>query len=179
MPNYCWNTTKVVGPAEDVEFFHQRVTADDGGITICDRLIPLPPSASYQVGGFTAFSDTGYHNAVQMWGTKWGDFDHEINDQPGLYIYQTAWGPMDAGWETISRMFPSLTFITHWYEEDFHYGAFACWQGRRSEKNVPRFDTSDADKLEDYDYDEWYEEAWEKLQEAAAQLGREAERVFA
>jgi len=167
MPNHCWNTTEVFGPDEDVQFFHERVANDLANLTeveICDSLLPLSPSAIKTVKGMTStvFASNGYELAVELWGTKWGDYDTEGN--PGKYTYTTAWGPMERAWATISLMFPSLTFLTTWHEEDFHYGAFVAHKGKLTERGGERYESPR--KAIDPDDEQAWNEAYEKDREA-------------
>lgn len=175
MPNYCWNVTDVEGPAESVATFHEKVTTEDGSIGFCEKLLPLPEWATEtrdMGGGVTigVFADGGYQAAVNLWGSKWGDFSHEVIDQLGHYEYQTAWGPITKGIQAISDMWKDLRFVTRWYEEDYHHGIFVCEMGQIREHNPGRLDTNPPANLDEAREDEWYEERWEALRLTTANL---------
>lgn len=172
MPNYCWNTTDVTGPAEQITEFHQRVLTEEGDIQICESLLPLPDWATKTVdgGSFTVFANGGYQTAVDLWGSKWGDFSHEVTDTPGHYVYQTAWSPITNGLKAISDMFKDLRFVTRWYEEDYHHGIFVCEWGMIREHNLGRLDTAPPPNLSEDKEEEWYAERWVVLQETTADL---------
>jgi len=82
--------------------------------------------------GQRALAECGYTDwytwANSVWGTKWGDCETnvEINDNDINLRYETAWGPFSQTfWETVSILFPELSFISYGTEES---NAFLyCW----------------------------------------------------
>ena len=70
-----------------------------------------------------AFAETTFHNwydwATGCWGTKWGDYDLQIEAYASVVeaSYTTAWGPMgDHFFETLSEKFPTAEILMD-YEE--------------------------------------------------------------
>ena len=122
MPNWCANTTTVTGPKADRDAFLSAVTNPEGVIALCDLLLPFPTELEGReitgpdgtvVG--RAFTNEGRDWCLQNWGTKWGDCDTNLmahNDETTVVFYDTAWSPMDAGLVNISRLYPTLTFVT-------------------------------------------------------------------
>jgi len=76
---------------------------DDTGLHFIDRYIPMPES----------IGDGWYDWCLNNWGTKWADCDTRIitdDSEETIVVFNTAWGPPQSAIETISGMFPSLTF---------------------------------------------------------------------
>lgn len=127
MPNECSNHLTVTGPAADVTTF---VDAVEGKESICDALLPMPE----ELRGTTVRSNSDdvqaaltekygapdwYGWAKKNWGTKWGDYNTDLlshDDGCAVFSFTTAWGPMDKAIESISALYPTLTFESV-YEE--------------------------------------------------------------
>lgn len=143
MPNLCSNHLTITGPEADVKAF---VDAVEGKESICDALLPMPEELrGTTVGSHPDPDDVRdalrakygaadwYEWAMNNWGTKWGDYDTEAliqEDGHLLYLYTTAWGPMDRAIVNLSAKFPTLDF-TCVYEESGMclLGAYRCVNG--------------------------------------------------
>lgn len=102
------------------------------------------------------------------WGTKWGDCHTDIHtfhdsDEPTATLtgsFDTAWGPADQAFITISKMFPTLLF-TFTYDEEA--GFFAGIQAFRNGEEVFESLYVPADYGKEVDWDD--EESWSKFQD--------------
>lgn len=100
-------------------------------IAIFAKLYPIPDELR---GGRVGQSDGGwYHWCNTHWGTKWGDYDtnlNQANSECAIYSFTTAWGPGLEGMEEISKAFPSLRFVYQYHElGDGFYGASLIMRG--------------------------------------------------
>lgn len=132
--------------------------------------------------GEKAFAETGYREwytwAVNNYGTKWGDYNHDLYNHDGDRLelrYDTAWGPFDESfWERISSMFPALEFIIVYHEDGMDFaGVQKYFAGRlvyedhdgALSDSLPELDWDDEDSIDRYDQakcnylDRLYEEA--------------------
>lgn len=107
MPNHCYTTMWVSGPAADVERFQQTIEGHEQFLPV---LVPC------------GAEDDPY----DVWGVKWGDCDTEIDgpvevtgDQEGSLCvrFWTPWGPAIQGLTTVSAMFPTLRFDISYFDE--------------------------------------------------------------
>lgn len=135
MPNHVHNTLYIAGWPEEVK----RFATDVGERSICDALLPLPEEASVQmtapdgkvIGSAFATIERdgvdGYRMAIDLWGTKWGDYETRCNGltEDGVlsYSFDTAWGIADKAFISISAEYPLLRFALVAIEEQ---PAFCC-----------------------------------------------------
>lgn len=132
MPNWCFSTLDVAGPASEIKRFMNELRTKgyndmDDQHNICRSLIPQPKNLSQE-----GQTDWQYDN----WGSKWGDCNTEILSQEKNLVqfkFESAWGPLLEGFLRISRMF-NLAFVYSFSEEgnDF-FGCYAIIRGKHRE----------------------------------------------
>ena len=99
MPNWCFNTLCVAGPAEDIAIYISKTTKKDGmpQLLFSDE-VPVPEGES----GWDA------------WGTKWEPDGAEWDYAEGSMVcdvqFETPWGPPIAWMRKVSARYPSLLF---------------------------------------------------------------------
>lgn len=129
MPNLCSNQLTITGPEADVKAFVDGVEGKD---SLVDAYHPMPEELNSTTAGYPGDKDEvrnamrakygapdWYEWAHTNWGTKWGDYDTDLmTNERGLavYLYTTAWGPMEAAIKAFSAKFPTLDFTCS-YEE--------------------------------------------------------------
>ena len=69
-------------------------------------------------------SEDWYDWCNKNWGTKWGDYDLEVNDY--LITYASAWSPL--GDNIIEKLLKDFPNITYEWEEEQGYGAVIKYQ---------------------------------------------------
>lgn len=142
MPNWCGNSLSIEGDSNELKRFRDAITTVDekGAFTyaILTSLYPVPQELTDTVSGWSAdeaeqaerekqyaenLAKYGHKDwydwQYEMWGTKWGDCDTEITAEGDTWLsisFNTAWGPAIAGFEQVSKLFPTLTFVLA-YEE--------------------------------------------------------------
>jgi len=102
--------------------------------TIAKRFIPFPKelekieqhvSPSGEVITYGVLTDEAWKWQHDNWGVKWGDchanvIDHTNDYETGLgkavYLFNTPWGPMLPAITTISKKWPTLSFVNTWDE---------------------------------------------------------------
>lgn len=85
-----------------------------------------------------AFAETSFHNwydwASGCWGTKWGDYDIQIEAFRSVVeaSYTTAWGPLsDYFFETLSEKFPTAEILMCYEEPGMGFqGASSFFNGQ-------------------------------------------------
>lgn len=85
-----------------------------------------------------AFAETTFHNwydwATGCWGTKWGDYDLQIEAYASVVeaSYTTAWGPMgDYFFTTLSEKFPTVEIMMNYEEPGMGFqGAASFFNGQ-------------------------------------------------
>lgn len=66
-----------------------------------------------------------YHWSIDNWGTKWNSYEIEyINDNQ--VTFQTAWNFPYPVIRKLSELYPELTIIAEYYDEDFGYNLGSC-----------------------------------------------------
>lgn len=66
-----------------------------------------------------------YHWSIDNWGTKWNSYEIEyINDNQ--VTFQTAWEFPKPIIQKLSELYPELTIIAEYYDEDFGYNLGSC-----------------------------------------------------
>ena len=123
MPNWCSNTLRVFGPAEDVRRFKEQATGylpwhkikgQKQTVLNFHSLVPVPPEI------LTAgYNDAGYHWERENWGCKWGACEASLADEwedTLIYSFDTAWSPPIAFLEKLAPQWPTLKFLLD-YEE--------------------------------------------------------------
>lgn len=187
MPNWCSNHLEITGDKDTIARFRSAVELDADGVkqySILPTLFPVPQELTDTVSG--SFSDPDEQAKLQQkyalneakygykdwyewqyakWGTKWGDCNTDLVDESETslsFMFESAWGAPSNGIETISIMFPSLTFILSYEEMGMGFvGAAAFKAGMTIERYS---EDISIDGVEDIDPDN--DELWDRLSEA-------------
>jgi hypothetical protein len=177
MPNWCDNRLVVIGEDSVLDEFTAAIRFEDGNYSIMDRLIPFPPGLAGEEivlnngEKMSTFSDRGYNWCLENWGCKWSDKDTLLisNDAGEMTFYLTTpWGPPDKGMISVSKMFPSLTFLLMYHEDGMRFaGGMAVKNG----KIITEYD--DSDIVPTYDFENNDEAKWvEELEEMYSLIRR-------
>lgn len=156
MPNWCDNSLSVYGQQDAINEFFERVSAlgDEQGISILESFIPTP-KALIDDGDVPSMTDDDkaalekdygtwdwYTWRLTNWGCKWSDTnthvytnakDRSSVENPlvdSFYCsaqFQTPWAPPEPAIQTISGMFPKLTFVISYVEEGMGFYGAACF----------------------------------------------------
>jgi hypothetical protein len=121
MPNWCFNSVEVEGPARVLEAWVKKVERNAGSDTGLFGTFVIPAYNEDQSNWWEA------HNVA--WGTKWDieinklDWDRYVD---GVKLrFDTAWSP-PMGWlETMSRDWPSLLFRIAFEEGGMDFMGYA------------------------------------------------------
>lgn len=142
MPNWCQNTTSIVGPVADLEAFRSQMQLANNKMSFCEAFIPMPKEMQNTTSPLhdkdlsASFVDKygaadWYEWCNKNWGSKWGDcetfVDFVVQDSGlnSLVIeYQTAWGPVLEALNTISTLFPKCIFYTFYEEHGMGFRGF-------------------------------------------------------
>ena len=128
MPNECANEVSVYGSVAELKRFKEAITSkkDDGfEYQIFRNLLPVDFGTS----------DNPRQLAIDVWGSKWGDYDTDVSDivqEHGwevssiLMEYLSAWSPCD--YTKISEMFPDLTFLMVYSEHGWGFMGVTVYQ---------------------------------------------------
>lgn len=141
MPNHCTNRLTVIGDADTIRSFREKIALPDDklgddAVSILPRLYPTP-SELHEMPATFGNANSEEHEAwmqrnkekygatdwydwcVNNWGTKWGDYDSRIEHEEPTVLgisFTTAWAPALEGITYISNDFPTLNFI-YCYDE--------------------------------------------------------------
>ena len=96
MPNYCFNSLTIEGPAATLSKIRNLVNGEKNVFDF-DRIIPMP-----------AEIEDWYDWHCENWGTKWNSVDARLDDFSDCleYCFDTAWGPCEPVIKTLAEMFP-------------------------------------------------------------------------
>lgn len=118
MPNHIYTTATIFGPTDVLDKIFEIAENATDKASVLEHYLPLPADAletrtrtkadgtteTYQV-----FSDTGYSTALDLWGSKWADYELELvcddrtDTKPSLTLrFQSAWGPVVEGYRKLS-----------------------------------------------------------------------------
>lgn len=165
MPNWTNNCLSVEGNEQEVQDFINKVTTEgDDTYSILNTLLPTP----------TDLGDDGWYNwNISNWGTKWQDSDTTLVIRDTNYVFfrfDTAWAPPLVGFESISVMFPELTFVLTYQEMGMGFvGCAGYLNGIQS--HVEREDISIPEETEDDDLmDVMYERYTTLVDDCEAQV---------
>ena len=142
MPNYCSNTLVIYGCREELSVFAAKARApnnnDDNDAQSelkFSNFVPTP-LASYDelerpITGELPF---WYRFRVENWGTKWEPMDVTTLRTTNRLVYRfgTAWSPPEAWVDTVSKLFPKLSFYLYYNEPGMELRGMVCW--KRGEK---------------------------------------------
>jgi len=141
MPNHCENDLSVTGDKEKLKCFKEFAKglnpwADEDGkensedrieLLSCHKFIPAPEEAIKDYG------KVGYDWCIKNWGTKWGFYKIELQEEDGelFYTFQTAWSPAEPVIKKMAEMFPELTFELRYFEQGMGFnGILRIEKGR-------------------------------------------------
>lgn len=119
MPNWCMNGLEITGPVVDVEHWLERIEHNVGS--------EYGLLGTFVVPDYNESGDNWYTANIAAWGTKWDVQLSDITESVALFTddqgfastswqFETAWSPPCAWLQTMSGMWPSLTFSL-WFEE--------------------------------------------------------------
>ena len=122
MPNHVFQTATLTIADPDVRA--TIVGLAEKGESIIKHYFPLPADASKLVTTndgttFSAFSDTGHNTAIELWGTKWADYDvalQDVVDNCVTVSFSSAWGPADIGLARVADLL-DIHITLEWQEE--------------------------------------------------------------
>lgn len=159
MPNWCFNSLRVSGPAGEVKKFREAVTKDGeyGPVFTMEGIWPTPPAllnesspsvyrgdaedveakAEWDQHRDSLLKEYGaadwYDWRVSNWGTKWDAADSEFSsdEEDVLNIsYNTAWSPNSGFIRRASELFPELHFRLLYEEGGINFcGVLVCQAG--------------------------------------------------
>lgn len=190
MPNHVYSHADIIGPSEVLE-----VIADlaQTGSSILQHYLPLPAEASetrtttFATGKtetYSVFVGSGYETACALWGSKWADYDVELEwgsperpfDEEYLRVrFNSAWSPVIEGYRKLSELLPIAVVLT--YEEESldyvggaaivggevlleeRFGNYAI-EGYLKTKHLPAEPEWDSDE-----WSEWHEERVDLISE--------------
>jgi hypothetical protein len=125
MPNWCQNALVVTGDVEALK------TWLNGEPFTFSKIKPTPEEAMKK----NAFDDGGWYSwRVENWGTKWDVEDVQIEpsdiegDNSVYAVFETAWSPPLAAFETLSKLLPTVTFKLSYLEEGVGFCGGALYQ---------------------------------------------------
>jgi hypothetical protein len=146
MPNWTNNCLSVEGNEQEVQGFINKVTTEGNDTySILNTLLPTPTEL-YE-------GDDWYDWNVSNWGTKWQDSDTTLVIRDTNYVFfrfDTAWAPPLVGFESISVMFPELTFVLTYQEMGMGFVGCAGYLNG-AQAHVEREDISIPEETEDND----------------------------
>jgi hypothetical protein len=133
MPNHCEGTLTVSGPVEEIVKFREAVATQDPPPQtvpkqVLDRMTRKPEPVKNLLDARRIIPpDTGDASGpdypdcdwcVAHWGTKWGFYDVNRQDNPrsSVYSFMTAWSPAEPVVLKMIEMFPKLRFRYEYYE---------------------------------------------------------------
>jgi hypothetical protein len=194
MPNHIFTTAHITGPPEALDAIWALA---EEGESVLAHYLPLPESATeeYVITGADGttttvgvFSDTGYGTAIELWGSKWADYeveawmDDRTDPQPSIMLrFQSAWSPVVEGYQKLSTMLGITVVLTYEDEGRCYLGATAISDGKVVGEDYLTGEAAEKKDLfadvpaEPTDYDaadfeerqqEWYEAyntAWSEL----------------
>ena len=200
MPNHCSNGLIVLGEPNEVRDFvakcrnpkYTGVVSEDRDASVEFRIYqnhyPCPEELYEVKADFTKKPDMiekygasdWYDWCNTYWGTKWGDYDTDLNndgDGFAVFSFTTAWGPGADGLARISRDNPSLVFVNTYDEPGMgFFGTYVVSEGEiitdlEGEHSTPEgIDYDDPDQLD---------RMWETHAEEVAATENEAIELLA
>ena len=120
MPNHVYTRISISDPTKKQKEILKKIEKAEG---LCRYYKPMPK----ELEGTTSPSHkpNWYDWCLENWGTKWGCYDFEIDDE--IISFTSAWSPIG---DNIIRMFakdfPSFTYS---WEEEQGYGSEMDYEG--------------------------------------------------
>lgn len=120
MPNHCENNFCITGPKKELKKFYDGIKEHGDELSIMKSYFPCPKELKEAKANFEdnpemiakyGFS-SWYDWSVENWGTKWGDYDLDIDlsDTHVSGFFMSAWAPPINGFVGVSKKFPKLQF---------------------------------------------------------------------
>lgn len=134
MPNYCFNSLTIEGPAATLSKIRNLVNGEKNVFDF-DRIIPMP---DYVYRGNLGPKETeiyGKNNwydwSCENWGTKWNSVEARLDDFSDCleYCFDTAWSPCEPVIKALVKMFPE-TKVYYTYSEPG-----CCFFGKQEYEN--------------------------------------------
>lgn len=134
MPNYCYNSLTIEGPAATLSKIRNLVNGEKNVFDF-DRIIPIP---DYVYRGNLGPKETeiyGKNNwydwSCENWGTKWNSVEARLDDFSDCleYCFDTAWSPCEPVIKALVKMFPE-TKVYYTYSEPG-----CCFFGKQEYEN--------------------------------------------
>lgn len=174
MPNWCSNCLKVCGSKENLQAFTDTCT--DNEITL-ETHVPMPeilngtevcfggpePTEQQKLDTEERVKQTGsadwYSWSLSNWGTKWNidPSTLEIGEDVTAH-FDTAWSPPTSWLQSVSKLFPELTFTLYFSEGGMGFYGYCSVEGGEILEDVtyhdffkPREDRVESDE-EECDY---------------------------
>lgn len=192
MPNHIFTTATIFGPTDVLTTIYNLADTDNNDAanpSVLEHYLPLPAEATEtttrtNADGTTTttsvFTPGGYEQALDLWGSKWGDYELDTIDDsrdaadPSITIrFQSAWAPVVEGYRKLSALLGIDAVLGYEDECGNYLGATAIADGAvvgesyvdSSEVEAhPRFADVPA-YPEDTDAAD-YEDKWQAWQEA-------------
>ena len=70
--------------------------------------------------------DNWYDWALDNWGSKWGSYDSEYDEELGVFTFLSAWDPPARAIMRLSKLFPHVELKLHYADEAFGYNTGEC-----------------------------------------------------
>ena len=165
MPNWCDNTLRVKGPAEDINKFQMACRNKDGDLPehtelSLQRLWPCPPSILHNKPDMKDIPfeqkvlymrprvevppeyDDWYTWRVRNWGTKW-DVKASIRrvdsfkngNMEIIYDFDSAWSPPCEAFKKICEDWPTLTFKLKYIGEGNEFRGIDIFKAEAVDRN--------------------------------------------
>lgn len=193
MPNHIYTTATIFGPTDVLDTIFEIANEATDKSSVLEHYLPLPADAletrTYTKADGTTethqvFSDTGYSTALELWGSKWADYELEVSydgrldPKPNLGLrFQSAWAPVVEGYRKLSSTLGIDVVLAYEDECSNFLGATAVADGKVVFEQY--VDGGDTDKEtafadvpaqpENFGSEEWdawqeaYSEAWNDL----------------
>ena len=193
MPNHCSNRLGVYGDSAKLSEFVATVTRTEAEQTesketysILEKTLPCPEELRNVDANSTKRptmlkkygASDWYEWCNDNWGTKWGDYDTELEDfEPGeddavFFTYTTAWGPATQGLLNLSKLYPDLLFANLFEESGMAImGGTVHKNGielDRVEREYPAL--MDADNTDDDSYGLYQDKVLEEMDSMGLEL---------
>ncbi len=174
MPNWCSNTLAVYGPIEDLKAFTDKASGED----FFSSFLPIPTDfaghdSPERDPEFAALmrerhgAVDWYDWQVKNWGIKWDvrlepleDVESpDDDDKSGViaWTFESPWSPPTTGIETISMLYPTLSFFLSYDEPGMDFAGYS-WYRNGIEGSTGRF-TSPSNAMRAIEVRDGYEAA--------------------
>lgn len=133
MPNWVKNNLRIKANGEKVLEILEMIKDEDGNMTF-NKVAPMPeeletePSPQRDKEKAKKFkekygADDWYNWRCKNWGCKWDASESGFYEQNGysMVTFQTPWSPPRNFLESLSKMFPNVTFEMQYAEEGNGY----------------------------------------------------------